>query len=221
MTTIRIGILAVQGAFVEHERMLRALGCECVELRKPSDIDRVDGLVLPGGESSVQGMLVRQLGLFEPLRREIVRGTPVLATCAGMILLAEKIRNDPRVYFGTLPIEVDRHAYGRQLASFRKTARFDRLGDFETIFIRAPRVVKKGDDVRTLAVVDDAIVAVAFRNQLAMAFHPELGRDDRIHRRFISLINARRDALNPERQKRDAAENGGGDENNADPRPLS
>ena len=95
MTTIRIGILAVQGAFVEHERMLRALGCECVELRKPSDIGGVDGLVLPGGESSVQGMLVRQLGLFEPLRREIVRGTPVLATCAGMILLAEKIRNDP------------------------------------------------------------------------------------------------------------------------------
>ena len=116
---MKIGVLAVQGAFIEHRNKLEALGATCVELRKKEDLrNDLDGLVLPGGESTVQGKLLRELDMFDDLRDRIANGVPVLATCAGLILLAEKLSNDNHVYFGTLPVTVRRNAYGRQLGSF-------------------------------------------------------------------------------------------------------
>ena len=112
---MNIGILAVQGAFIEHEKMLVKLGADCAQLRKKSDLTGIDGLVLPGGESTVQGKLLKELELLKPLKQKIENGLPVLATCAGLILLSEHIVNDENRYFGTLPVTVRRNAYGRQL----------------------------------------------------------------------------------------------------------
>ena len=119
---MQIGILAVQGAFIEHKQILKKLGADCVELRKKSDItDDIDGLVLPGGESTVQGQLLNELDMFGILKSKIESGIPVLATCAGLILLSEEIVNDENRYFSTLPVKVKRNAYGRQLGSFETT----------------------------------------------------------------------------------------------------
>ena len=178
---LKIGVLAVQGAFIEHKRMLESLGCECVELRKKSDICDIDGLVLPGGESTVQGKLLRELDMFDELKRRIANGLPVLATCAGLILLASHISNDDNVY-----------AYGRQLGSFEATARFDNSFDFTMTFIRAPYVeaidASAKNDVRVLAEYDGKIVGVQYKNQIGLAFHPELDDDTRIHERFLEMI---------------------------------
>lgn len=188
---MRIGILALQGAFIEHEKMLEALGAACVQLRQKSDIDGIDGLVLPGGESTVQGKLLRELDILELLREKIASGLPTLATCAGMILLAEHQADNPVRHFATLPVTVKRNAYGRQLGSFITTAPFAGLGDVPMIFIRAPYVVATSPGVQTLAVVDGKTVAVRFGNQIALAFHPELGDDTRIHRLFLEVVRAR------------------------------
>lgn len=182
---MKIGILAVQGAFIEHEKMLTSLGCECIEFRKKSDICPVDGLVFPGGESTVQGKLLHELDMFDSIKEMIVSGTPVLATCAGLILLAEKISNDDVVHFGTLPVTVKRNGYGRQLGSFKTTEDFKGIGDFEMTFIRAPYIEKTGDDVEVVATVDGKIVGAKYKNQLGIAFHPELDDDNRIHKYFI------------------------------------
>lgn len=191
---MKIGILAVQGAFVEHERALESLGCDCVELRERADVEALetfDGLVFPGGESTAQGKMLRQLGMFEPILAALRAGTPVLATCAGLILLAEKLENDSNVYFGTLPVVVRRNAYGRQLGSFRRRVEFSGLGGFSATFIRAPVVTDAAPGVETLATVDGGIVAVRFENQLGLTFHPELGGDARIHRLFLEMIESR------------------------------
>lgn len=185
---MRIGISAVQGAFIEHEKILDALGCECIELRKKSDICSLDGLILPGGESTVQGKLLRELDMFDSLKDMISKGVPVLATCAGLILLAKHISNDPNVYFGTLPVTVKRNAYGRQLGSFARKADFHNIGSFDMVFIRAPYIEKTDENVSVLATVDGKIVAAQYGNQIGMAFHPELGEDPRIHQYFLNLI---------------------------------
>lgn len=185
---MKIGILAVQGAFIEHEKMLCELGAECTELRKKEDLaGDFDGFVLPGGESTVQGKLLKELDMFDLLKERIEAGTPVLATCAGLILLAEKISNDDKVYFGTLPVTVKRNAYGRQLGSFSTVKNLEGLGDFEMIFIRAPYVEHAGKDVKVLAEADGKIVGVSYKNQIGLAFHPEVGTDNRIHRHFLEL----------------------------------
>ena len=185
---MRIGILAVQGAFLEHKKVLESLGAECVELRQKKDIKDLDGLVLPGGESTVQGKLLRDLDMFEELKKLIKGGLPTLSTCAGLILLAKEISNDQNVYFGTLPVKVKRNAYGRQLGSFSKREYVQGIGDFEMKFIRAPYIEDAGE-AEVLAKVDDKIVAVRYENQIGLAFHPELGGDDRIHRRFLSMVS--------------------------------
>ncbi|MCR5289061.1 MAG: pyridoxal 5'-phosphate synthase glutaminase subunit PdxT [Treponema sp.] len=188
---MKVGVVAVQGAFIEHQKMLESLGVECVQLRKKSDItdNHLDGLVFPGGESTVQGKLLRELDMFEPIKTLIDSGTPALATCAGLILLARHISDDDTVHFGTLPVTVKRNAYGRQLGSFVTKSDFDGLGSFEMTFIRAPYVTQVEDaHVQTLAVVDGKIVAVRYNNQLAMAFHPEMGEDTRIHQLFVDMI---------------------------------
>lgn len=139
MSTPTIAILALQGAFIEHERMLTKLGASCFEIRNRKDLERpMDGLILPGGESTVQGKLLKDEGLFAPLQDKIRAGLPVLATCAGMILLAEHLENDANTWFATLPVTVRRNAYGRQLGSFITTAPVKGIGDVKMNFIRAP-----------------------------------------------------------------------------------
>lgn len=183
-----IAVLAVQGAFIEHIQALERLGAECFEIRQKSDLDReFDGLILPGGESTVQGKLLRELDLFEPLKKRIEEGLPVLATCAGMILLASSLAEDETVHFGTMPIRVRRNAYGRQLGSFFTRAEFKGIGTVPMSFIRAPYVEEVGEGAEVLATVEGNIVAVSYGNQIALSFHPELDTEesDAIHRLFL------------------------------------
>lgn len=183
---MKIGILAVQGAFIEHETKLARLGAECIELRQKSDLEKkFDGLVLPGGESTVQGKLLRELNMFQTLKTEIEGGMPVLATCAGLILLAEKLSNDSHVYFGTLPVTVKRNAYGRQLGSFRTVQDMEGVGTVPMTFIRAPYIEDTENGVEVLSRVDGKAVAVKYGSQLGLSFHPELDEDDRIHKLFL------------------------------------
>ena len=184
--TEKIAVLAVQGAFVEQEQRMRELGAECVELRQRSDLGQdFAGLILPGGESTVQGKLLVELGLLEPLRDRIRNGLPVLGTCAGLILLSEEIVNEDYVWLGTLPVKVRRNAYGRQLGSFCVKEELKGIGTVPMTFIRAPYVESVEDTVEILARVEDRIVAVRYENQLGLAFHPELDKDNRIHQMFL------------------------------------
>ncbi len=187
----RIAVLAVQGAFIEHEKKLDRLGVPCLELRQRSDLNRdFAGLILPGGESTVQGKLLQDLGMLNPLRERIRSGLPVLATCAGLILLAEHLCNDEHVWFGTLPVTVRRNAYGRQLGSFHTEAQFAGLGRVSMTFIRAPYVETVGSGVEILATVEDTIVAVRSGRQTGLSFHPELDSDNRIHECFLRECTA-------------------------------
>ena len=170
---MRIGIVAVQGAFAEHGKLLEKLNA---------------GLILPGGESTVQGKLLRELDMFAPLKAEIQEGLPVLATCAGLILLAEKLSNDDHVYFGTMPVTVRRNAYGRQLGSFHTRGRFAHVGEIPMTFIRAPSIDSVSEDAEILAQVDGHIVGAAYKNQMGISFHPELDCDPRIHQMFLNRI---------------------------------
>ena len=187
---MRIGVLALQGAFIEHERRLAELGAAPFEIRERRDLDApFDGLVLPGGESTVQGKLLRDLGLFEPLRAQIAAGLPTFGTCAGLILLAKEILNDPLVHFGLLDVVVERNAYGRQLGSFHAEAPFAGGAPIPLSFIRAPAICAQGPDVETLATVDGIPVAVRQGNLLATAFHPELDPDPTVHRLFLGMVH--------------------------------
>lgn len=195
---MKIGILAVQGAFIEHKKRLEELGAECFEIRNKSDlIHEINGLVLPGGESTVQGKLLKELELFDQLQERIKSGLPVLATCAGLILLAENLKNDTVRHFATLPVTVVRNAFGRQLGSFYIEQEFGTLGKVPMTFIRAPVIETVGKNVEILSVVCDSenakennkkIVAVRFKNQLAMSFHPELNSDNKIYEYFLEML---------------------------------
>ena len=187
---MKIGVLALQGAFIEHEKMLEKLGADCVELRKAKDLEQdFDGLVLPGGESTVQGKLLRELGMYEILKEKIENGMPVLATCAGMILLAENIDNDSTSHFQTIPMTVKRNAYGRQLGSFYTESDYEGLGEIPMTFIRAPYVAEAKPEVDVTAVVNDNIVGVEYKNQIAISFHPELDESTKIHERFLKMCH--------------------------------
>ena len=178
-----VAVLALQGAFIEHEHVLEELGVKTVELRQAADLDQpYDGLILPGGESTVQGKLLRELKMFDPLKKQIADGLPVLGTCAGLILLGSP------EHFGTIPMQVKRNAYGRQLGSFHTEAEVKGIGTVPMSFIRAPYVSEVSDGVEVLAEVDGKIVGVKYGNQLAFAFHPELNDDLSIHKAFIDLI---------------------------------
>jgi 5'-phosphate synthase pdxT subunit len=189
---MKIAILAVQGAFAEHAKCVQALGAEPLELRQRADVlQSYDGLILPGGESTVQEKLLKELDMFEPLQTQIEQGLPVLATCAGLILLAKTVSNDDRRCFHTLPVTVRRNAYGRQLGSFHTVAPFGDLGDIPMTFIRAPYIESVEEGVTVLATVDHNIVAVRYQNQTAVAFHPELDTDLRIHEAFLKQAAGR------------------------------
>lgn len=192
---MKIGVLALQGAFIEHEKMLEGLGAECFEIRQKKDLlQDFDGLVLPGGESTVIGKLMRELDILEPVREKIQNGLPVLDTCAGLILLAEKISNDENVYLGTLPVRVKRNAYGRQLGSFFTEEEMKDIGKVPMTFIRAPYVESVTEGVEILAEVKEKIVGVRYENQIGIAFHPEVTKDDRIHKYFLELCESNRSA---------------------------
>ena len=191
---MQVGVLAVQGAFAEHEHVLSELGVSCLELRNAGDLNKpYDALILPGGESTVQGKLLRDSDMFDTIKSQIEGGMPVLATCAGLILLAQHIEGDDTVHLGTLPVTVKRNAYGRQLGSFHTEAELKGIGEVPMTFIRAPFVESVHADAsentpEILSIVEDRIVGVKYKNQIAFAFHPELDQDTRIHEAFLGMI---------------------------------
>ena len=188
-----IGILAVQGAFAEHAATLEKLGAKVHLIRQASDLQKpMDGLILPGGESTVQGKLLRELELFTPLQERIRAGLPVFGTCAGMILLAKSLYEDPVVHFGLMDITVRRNAYGRQLGSFLARAPFGDLGEISMPFIRAPYIESLGDGVQVLAEVEGKIVAAREKNMLAISFHPEVTEETAVHGYFLSMVEQSR-----------------------------
>lgn len=183
-----VAILALQGAFAEHAAMLDRLGVEHFEIRQLHDLNRpFDGLILPGGESTVMGKLLRDLGLFAPLRKRIACGLPVFGTCAGLILLAKSVDGGTPC-FGTMDISVKRNAYGRQLGSFYAEEVCKGMGRIPMTFIRAPYIETVSGDTDVLAAVDGNLVAARQGNQLVTAFHPELSDDLTVHRFFLELI---------------------------------
>ncbi len=177
-----VGILALQGGFEAHAKSLTRLGAEVREVRTPRDLDGIDALVIPGGESTTIGLGVEREGLAEPLAAFVRSGRPVLGTCAGMIML-------DRDHLGLLDISVRRNAFGRQLASFEAELDFD--GEpLHAVFIRAPWVEEAGEDVEVLAEVDGHPVAVRQGNILAVAFHPELTDEGRLHQWLVDRVLA-------------------------------
>lgn len=184
-----VGVLALQGAFAEHCSQLRQLGAEARELRCRADArSDFDALILPGGESTVQTKLLERTGMLEVLREKIASGLPILATCAGLILLAEKVVGRKQPVFGALPVTVRRNAYGRQLASFQYRGAFADLGELPQTFIRAPKIESCRADVTVLARCDGVATAVRYRRQLAMSFHPELTDSTEIMSYFLRRV---------------------------------
>ena len=195
---MRIAVLALQGAFLEHEMILRKLGVDCFEVRQKQDwLQEKDALIIPGGESTTQGKLLDELGLLLPIREEIENGLPVFGTCAGLILLSRDVEGNsetapapPRL--GTMQITTARNAYGRQLGSFRVESTFAGIeGQIPMTFIRAPYIKEATEAVEILAKVDDRIVAARQGNQLVTAFHPELDADTHVHEYFLNMIRNR------------------------------
>lgn len=188
---MQIGILALQGAFEEHGQMLDRLNVKHFEIRQKKDLEQgMDGLILPGGESTVMEKLLKNLDLYEPLRQRIIDGLPVLGTCAGLILLAKEIEGQETGGFATMDIRVRRNAYGRQLGSFLIQEEFKDIGTIPMTFIRAPYITRVFGKATVFARADGNIVAAREGNQLVTAFHPELHEDTRIHQYFCDMIQA-------------------------------
>jgi pyridoxal 5'-phosphate synthase pdxT subunit len=193
---LRIGVLAVQGAFAEHGSTLSRIGVDAVEVRLPEHLAGVSGLILPGGESTAMRKLIDRWGLRAPILDLARRGAPFLGTCAGLILLAREIEDGDEPVFGLLDVTVRRNAFGRQLDSFEADLSVPTLGPAPVhgIFIRAPIITCTGPEVEVVARLDDGrIVAVQQRNVLATAFHPELAGEPRFHRLLATLAAAFRD----------------------------
>ena len=191
----RIGVLALQGDVREHLHVLESLGARPVAVRRPSELASVDGLVLPGGESTTMAKLARIFELLEPLRARVAEGLPMFGTCAGMILLADRIEDGApgQETIGGLDVVVRRNAFGRQVDSFEAELDVAHLeGPFHAVFIRAPWVEEVGDDVEVVARIaaDDRIVGVRQGHLLATSFHPEVSGDRRIHEYFVSMVRA-------------------------------
>jgi 5'-phosphate synthase pdxT subunit len=187
---MKIGVLALQGAFIEHEKTLQKLGVESGEVRLPKDLEDLDGLIIPGGESTTIGKLAVEYGLIDPLR-QFAQTKPTWGTCAGMIFLAKDIGIDRQPILGVMDITVNRNAFGRQVDSFEVDLPISKLGDqpFHAVFIRAPVVTSVGKDVEVIAQLQDGtIVGVESGHLLGTAFHPELTGDDRLHQHFIKLV---------------------------------
>lgn len=186
---MKIGVLAMQGAYAEHISILKSLEVYTVEIRNKEDLKEIDGLIIPGGESTTMGKLIRALDIYEDLKEKIESGLPVWGTCAGMILLAKSIYEDDTKHLATMDIEVRRNAYGRQLGSFGTKSFVKGIGeDVEMIFIRAPYIESVGKKVEVLSVIDGNIVAAKENNMLVTSFHTELTEDNRVHKYFVNLV---------------------------------
>jgi pyridoxal 5'-phosphate synthase pdxT subunit len=184
-----VGVLALQGGFEAHGRMLRPLGATVCEVRVPADLESLDGLIIPGGESTTMTLGVQREGLAQPLHALVAAGTPVLGSCAGLIMLG-------RDHLALMDIAVERNAFGRQVKSFEADVQVQGLGggSMRAIFIRAPQIVELGDGVEVLAELEGRPVAVRQGRLLAVAFHAELSDDDRLHRMFLELVRDARAA---------------------------
>ncbi|MFC6421588.1 pyridoxal 5'-phosphate synthase glutaminase subunit PdxT [Ornithinimicrobium tianjinense] len=192
-----IGVLAVQGDVVDHARALEAAGARVRAVRRPEELEGLDGLVIPGGESTTIDRLCRIFGLHEPIRAQIAEGMPVYGSCAGMIQLADQILDGHREQqtFGGIDMTVRRNAFGRQVDSFETDLGIDGLAEpdrpYRAVFIRAPWVERLGEDVEVLARADDHPVAVRQGNLLATSFHPEVTEDHRVHELFVRMVRER------------------------------
>ena len=186
---MRIAVLALQGAFAEHRQKLAQLGVDSFEVRQLKDWDQPkDGLIIPGGESTTQAKLLNELGLMEPVKEAIAAGLPVYGTCAGLILLAKKIKGEPSLRIASMDITALRNAYGRQLGSFYIEAPMKGIeGNIPMTFIRAPYIKEVWGDAEVLAEVDGKIVAARQGYQLVTAFHPELNESLEIHKYFLDM----------------------------------
>lgn len=186
---MKVGILALQGAFQEHKNILDSLNVDNCLLKTKEQLEDIDGIILPGGESTAMGKLLRDFDILKLLREKIKNGLPVFGTCSGMILLAEKLSNSEVVHLGVMGIEVKRNAYGRQLGSFETETDFKGIDKkVKMVFIRAPYVENTKEGVKILATVNGNIVAVREKNMLAVSFHPELTNDTSVHEYFLDII---------------------------------
>jgi 5'-phosphate synthase pdxT subunit len=199
-TPPRVGVLALQGDFEAHRKLLESLGAQVREVRVPADLEQLDGLVIPGGESTTMSLGIEREGLAEPLRELVRGGAPVLGTCAGLIVL-------DRGHLGVLDVDAERNAFGRQLHSFEAELDLDEIGRVSAIFIRAPWVRDHGTQVEVLADVDGHPVAVREANVLAVAFHPELNGERRLHEWLLRRIVAR--GAEPEQVAETTIQHGG------------
>jgi 5'-phosphate synthase pdxT subunit len=193
---MKIGVLALQGAFREHMETLHAIGVEGVRVREPAELEGISGLILPGGESTTMRHLVERWGLRDPILDLAQRGAPIFGTCAGMIVLARDIAGGEPPILPLLDVTVERNAFGRQLDSFEADVAVPVLGDrpVHAVFIRAPVVERTGPDVDVLAHLDDGrVVAVRERNVIATAFHPELAGETRFHRLVAAMASEHED----------------------------
>jgi 5'-phosphate synthase pdxT subunit len=193
VVAMKIGVLALQGAFREHERIFASLGAETVLVKKVEHLDGLDGLVIPGGESTTIGRLLREYHLIPPIRQLAADGMPIFGTCAGMIVIAKRIHGGEEPHLALMDIEVDRNSFGRQRESFEADLSIPEIGEdpFPAVFIRAPHVVEVGDGVQVLARYEDRVVGVRQGNLLALSFHPELTDDTRLHQYFLKLVEGR------------------------------
>jgi 5'-phosphate synthase pdxT subunit len=189
---MRIGLLALQGAYIEHSRVLDRLGVDAKQVRKPDELKGLDGLIIPGGESTTILNLANNYDLIEPLRKLGLEGLPMMGTCAGMILLAKTVTNSDIKTLGLMDITVRRNAFGRQPDSFETDLDIKALGEkpFHSVFIRAPLIEEASANVEILSKLDNGtIVAVRQNNLLGMSFHPELTDDSRMHEYFLKMIS--------------------------------
>lgn len=194
MMPVRIGVLAVQGDYAAHRNALERAGARTTEVRTAEDLDSVDGLVLPGGESTVMGSLLQRFGLLDTLAARIRVGLPVFGTCAGLILLAAEVEGRAQPGLRVLDVTVRRNAYGRQIASFRASVPLSIPGaaSLEGVFIRAPRIVRTGPGIEILAALNGDPVLVRQGTMLGCTFHPELVEEPAVHRYFLSMAAAAR-----------------------------
>ncbi len=183
----------MQGAFREHAAALRKCGCDAVEIRKPADLEAIDALIIPGGESTTIGKLLNDYGLTEPILAKARDGLPVFGTCAGAILVAKELVDSDQPRLGLMDIKVRRNAYGRQVDSFEVEVEIPVLGKepFPAVFIRAPRIEDARPGVEVLARYREGIILVRQGNLLAATFHPELTEDLRLHRYFLRMVAER------------------------------